>query len=260
LTTAGKTGITAFPVRHSSSKGLPLSSRPHLLIVEDERSIREPLAAFLEKHGYRITQAPTAAAARETLKTNGIDLAILDIMMPGEDGLSLARSIRAEGSLPIIMLTAMAEDTDKIVGLEMGADDYLTKPFNPRELLARIRAILRRAEPPAAHLPEDAVSRFDDLAFVLDARALIGREGDPIDLTAGDYDLLRAFVERPGRVLTRDQLLDLVKGRDAHSFDRAIDNAVSRLRRKIERDPTRPLLIKTVHGAGYVFTVEPSLA
>lgn len=227
----------------------------HLLLVEDERSIREPLAAFLKKHGYRVSLAANAAEARALLPDHAIDLALLDIMMPGEDGLSLARFIRASGDLPIIMLTAMSDDTDKIVGLEIGADDYLTKPFNPRELLARIKAILRRAgNMPPAMAEDGEAYAFADFVLKVDERRLLNAAGEDIALSTGEFRLLRELLRRPGHVLNRDQLLDLTQGREAAPFDRAIDNSVSRLRRKIERDPANPQIVKTVHGAGYVFT------
>ncbi len=234
-----------------------MSNQPHLLLVEDERAIREPLARFLERAGYRVSGAADAAIARQLLPAAAFDLAVLDIMMPGEDGLSLARFIRASGSLPIILLTARAEEIDRIIGLEMGADDYLVKPFNPRELVARIRAVLRRSQLPATQPVGDKPAGYRFEAFLLDTRArLLRRDTEEIDLPAGEYRLLLALVERPGRVLTRDQLLDLVQGRRGEPFDRSIDNAVMRLRRRIELDPAAPRLIRTVHGSGYVFAAE----
>ncbi|MBW0145699.1 response regulator [Sphingomicrobium clamense] len=225
-------------------------TKPHLLLVEDEPAIRTPLKRFLEREGFRITDVGDAKAARDALDKGAFALAILDIMLPGEDGLSLARAIRAGGELPILFLSARAEDIDRIVGLEMGADDYLTKPFNPRELLARIKAILRRAEPNGPVEGDDHVYRFGP--FKLDSSAqTLSRDGDAIALTGGDYRLLLCMVERAGRTLSRDQLLDLTKGRQADPFDRAIDNAVMRLRKKLGEDG--PELIKTVHGLGYSF-------
>jgi two-component system OmpR family response regulator len=179
-------------------------------------------------------------------------------MMPGEDGLTLCRRVRATSSLPIIMLTAMGEDTDRIVGLEMGADDYLPKPFNPRELLARIRAVLRRAGGDAPETPEEngGLRTFDGWSLDLAKRELRAPDGTLVPLTAGEYDLLAVIVERPGRVLSRDQLLDLTRGRDAVPFDRSVDVQISRLRRKLEPDPKEPQIIKTVRGGGYVFACE----
>ncbi len=179
-------------------------------------------------------------------------------MLPGEDGLSLCRRLRADSKIPVIMLTAMGEETDRIVGLEMGADDYVAKPFNPRELLARIKAVLRRAEGGQARRPDDA-DRLGVLVFAgwrldLDKRELVSPQDLLVSLSAGEYDLLAAFATRPQRVLSRDQLLDLARGREAQPFDRAIDVQVSRLRRKIEADPGNPVFIKTVRSGGYMFT------
>ena len=233
-------------------------NRPHLLIVEDERSIREPLAAYLARSGFRVTQAEDAAQARTRLSAYSIDLAILDIMMPGEDGLSLCRYIRASGELPVILLTARAEDTDRIVGLEMGADDYLPKPFNPRELVARVRAVLRRAGSGGARqkAPETGNYGFADWVLKVGERTLVDREGVSVPLSTGEYNLLLSLVTRPRQVLSRDQLLDLTKGREAGAFDRSIDNQVSRLRRKIEANPKEPALIKTVWGGGYTLAAD----
>ncbi|WP_265587867.1 response regulator [Sphingomicrobium arenosum] len=232
------------------------ATRPHLLLVEDEPAIRTPLVRYLEREGYRVTPCADAAAAREALASYALDAAILDIMLPGEDGLSLARSIREGGDLPILFLSARAEDVDRIVGLEMGADDYLTKPFNPRELTARLKAILRRARPretaPTAEEAALPAYRFAD--FTLDTAHQLLREGDrAIELTSGDYTLLLTLLERPGRALSRDQLLDLTKGREADPFDRAIDNAVMRLRKKL--GPRGAEIIRTVHGTGYSLAV-----
>lgn len=193
---------------------------------------------------------------RETLAGADIDLVILDIMLPGEDGLALCRELRAQSSLPILMLTAAGEDTDRIIGLETGADDYLPKPFNPRELLARIRAVLRRASGAMGpgHVVRSKTVRFAGWSLDLVRRELRSPDNIITDLSAGEYDMLLAFVEHPQRVLTRDQLLDLARSRTALPFDRSIDVQISRLRRKIEKDPSDPTLIKTVRGAGYIFT------
>ncbi len=246
------------PVTTGSDSGGP---SPHLLVVDDHREIRDALAAYLGRHGYRVTLAEGAAAARRALEAARIDLVILDVMMPGEDGLSLCRQLRAGGDLPpIIMLTAMAEDTDRVVGLEMGADDYLTKPFNPRELLARIRAVLRRTRslPPQPLGPPAPRVRFDRWTFDAARRELVGEDGVAVPLSTAEHLLLSAFLRHPGMVLSRDQLLDLTRGREAGPFDRAVDVAVSRLRRKLEDDGRNPSLIKTVRGGGYVLaaTVE----
>jgi len=238
-----------------------MTEAPHILVVDDHRDIRDALAKYLVKNGYRVTQAENVAAARRALRDAAIDLAVLDIMMPGEDGLSLTRDLRAQGELPIILLTAVAEETDRIVGLEMGADDYLTKPFNPRELLARIKAVLRRTN----SLPHQTLSteggRLRAGPWLIDPaqQDLRGDNGESADLSTAEFRLLQAFLTHPQRVLSRDQLLDLTQGRSAAPFDRSIDNLVSRLRRKIEPDPKNPTLIKTHWGGGYSLAapVEP---
>ena len=232
---------------------------PHILIVDDDREIRDLLGRFLVKHGLRVSAAADGREMHACLKDNAIDLIVLDIMMPGEDGLTLTRNLRAEKNrVPIILLTAMGEDTDRIVGLEMGADDYLPKPFNSRELLARIKAVLRRFEDgPTATGRETEGSEaihFLDWSFDASARELTGPGGAPVTLSGGEFELLKAFVTHPGRVLSRDQLLDLARGRDTQPFDRSIDVQVSRLRKKIELDPKIPTIIKTVRGGGYLFT------
>lgn len=230
----------------------------HILVVDDHAGIRDPLKKYLEKHGLRVSLAADAGHARRTLETAAVDLVILDIMMPGEDGLSLCRHLRETTDLPVILLTALAEDTDRVVGLEMGADDYVVKPFNPRELLARVRAVLRRAGslPRKARGPEARRQRFDRWLLDLARRELVDAEGVAVPLSTGEFLLLRAFVDHPGVVLGRDQLLDLTRGRAANVFDRSVDNQVSRLRRKIEADPKAPVLIRTVWGGGYTFTPE----
>jgi two-component system, OmpR family, response regulator len=235
-----------------------MDTAPHLLVVDDHRDIRDLLGRFLASHGYRVSTAESAATARRLLRAKAVDLVILDIMMPGEDGLSLCRELRATGSLPVILLTAIVEETDRIVGLEMGADDYLTKPFNPRELLARIRAVLRRTWtlPPQRGLPAGERLAFDRWTFDPARRELMGEDGVGVPLSTGEFLLLSAFLAHPRIVLSRDQLLDLTRGRDAAAFDRSIDNQVSRLRRKIERDPKRPELIKTHWGGGYSLSAE----
>lgn len=239
-----------------------MSAQPHILVVDDSRDIRDLLVRYLQSHGYRATAADGAAAARRVLKTSAIDLAVLDVMMPGEDGLSLCRSLRSEHDLPVIMLTARGDEVDRIVGLEMGADDYIGKPFNPRELLARIGAVLRRANSlPRKARPNDSKRiRFEKWVLDTAQRELMTNDGVAVPLSAGEFRLLVAFLERPKISLTRDQLLDLTQGRTADPFDRSIDNAVSRLRRKIEDDPKNPRLIKTVWAGGYVFTGEPVAA
>ncbi|HEX7872482.1 MAG TPA: response regulator [Sphingobium sp.] len=239
-----------------------MAQKPHILLVDDERSIRDPLTSFLQKNGYRVTGAPDAETARRALGANAIDLLILDIMMPGEDGLSLCRHVREKGDMPIILLTARAEETDRIVGLEMGADDYVVKPFSPRELVARIKAIMRRASAGATRetAPPARAFLFGEWSLNTDDWTLTGPDEIAIPLSTADYRLLIAFLERPRQVLTRDQLLDLTQGREANPFDRAIDNQISRLRRKIEPDPKAPSLIKTVWGGGYMFSSDVTRA
>lgn len=228
----------------------------HLLVVDDDREIRDLLARFLKKHGYRVTTARDGREMRRSLADWGVDLIILDLMLPGEDGLTLCRELRVGSDIPIIMLTAMGEETDRIVGLEMGADDYLPKPFNPRELLARVKAVLRRAHDISARQrsERDSVLRFAGWKLDLPRRQLESPVGVMVQLSAGEFDLLVAFAEHPQRILSRDQLLDLTRGRNTIPFDRSIDIQVSRLRRKIEVDPKEPEIIKTVRGTGYTFT------
>ncbi len=236
---------------------MDMADLPHLLLVDDERSIREPLAQYLGKQGFRVTQAGDAGGARSRLSAYAIDLAIVDIMMPGEDGLSLCRHIRATSDTPVILLTAKAEETDRILGLEMGADDYVVKPFSPRELAARIKVVLRRAATGVRqHAPETGAFGFAGWVLKTGERTLVDREGVEVPISSGEYNLLHALVLRPRQVLTRDQLLDLTQGREAQAFDRAIDNQVSRLRKKIEPDPKNPSIIKTVWGGGYTLATE----
>ncbi len=231
--------------------------RDHILVVDDDAEIRQLLKTYLEKHGLRASTAGNGVAMREVLNTSNIDLIVLDLMMPGEDGLSLCRKLRVDSNTPIIMLTALGEETDKIVGLEMGADDYLSKPFNPRELLARINSVLRRArilpDSVAQSEPRGKI-RFAGLTLDTVARHLISAEGIVVPLSGGEYRLLRAFLDRPNRVLSRDQLLELVSGKEAGPFDRSIDVQVGRLRKRLGDDSREPRLIKTVRSAGYVFT------
>ncbi len=228
----------------------------HLLVVDDDREIRDLVSRFLTRHGYRVTTARDGREMKQALADWNVDLIVLDLMLPGTDGLTLCRELRVSSKIPVIMLTAMGEEMDRIVGLEMGADDYLPKPFNPRELLARIKAVLRRMDQPL-RVPDEARSnliRFEDWEFDTAARALKGADGVAVDLTAGEFELLQTFALHPQRVLSRDQILDMTQGRSAIPFDRSVDVQVGRLRRKIESDPANPLLIKTVRGGGYIFT------
>jgi len=233
-----------------------MNTSPHILVVDDHQEIREVVAKLLKKEGFRVTTAADGTAMRAALSGNRISLIVLDLMLPGEDGLSLCRSVRAESQIPVIMLTAKGEEIDRVLGLEMGADDYVAKPFSGRELVARIRAVLRRAEalPEDPHAPQAEGYVFAHWRLDTAQRHLEDAEGTIVPLSTGEYDLLLAFVERPQRVLNRDQLMDLARGRASAAFDRSIDTQVSRLRRKIEGDPKNPELIKTVWGGGYVFT------
>lgn len=234
-----------------------MAQEPHILLVDDERDIREPLARYLAANSLRVSKAESAAAAREILAVHAIDLVLLDIMMPGEDGLSLTGFIRATTKIPIILLTAKAEETDRIVGLEIGADDYVTKPFSPRELLARIKAVLRRiGESGEVHAPDAEGYAFASWVLRSRDRELVDADGVAVPLSTGEYNLLLAFVTHPRHILSRDQLLDLSQGRDMAAFDRSIDNHVSRLRRKIEPDAEVPRLIKTVRGGGYMLAAD----
>ncbi|MDU7582463.1 response regulator [Aeromonas sp.] len=231
---------------------------PHILVVDDHSEIRDLLKRFLEQHGMRVSCARDGKEMKRLLDEREFDLLVLDLMMPGEDGLTLCRELRAKSRLPIIMLTAMGEETDRIIGLEMGADDYLSKPFNPRELLARIKAVMRRTQVESLPVPETLTRdlRFDRWLLDVNRRELVDEEGVGMSLSTAEFDLLKVFLERPQRVLSRDQLLDLARGREAVAFDRAIDTLVSRLRRKLERDPKNPELIKTIWGGGYLFAAD----
>ena len=235
-----------------------MNETPHILIVDDHRDIRDAISRYLEKNGMRASVACDAVELDAKLATGQYDLIVLDVMMPGEDGLSVCRRLSANGKPPILMLTALGEDTDRIVGLEIGADDYLAKPFNPRELLARIKAILRRSvriDPHAGGLSGRRVA-FAHWQLDTDREVLTAADGSETDLTTAEFRLLTVLLERPRLILSRDQLLDLTSGRAAQAFDRAIDNQISRLRRKIEKDPTRPTIITTVRSGGYCLATD----
>jgi len=237
-----------------------MNTGPHILIVDDHREIRDLVSRALGKEGFRVSTAEDGKAMRKVLADARIDLVVLDLMLPGEDGLSLCRSLRADNDIPIIMLTAKGDEVDRVIGLEMGADDYLPKPFGSRELIARIRAVLRRNHSRERAAAKDKPKRFlfDRWAFDVDRRELLGPDGVAVPLSTGEFDLLLALVEHPQRTLSRDQLLDLARHRAANAFDRSVDTQVSRLRKKIERDPGEPTLIKTVWGGGYIFTPDVS--
>ena len=235
-----------------------MKSSPRILVVDDDRELRSLLAQFLSAHGYLLDTASDGQRMKKLLEVYRFDLAVLDIMMPGEDGLTLCRNLRSHSNLPIIFLTALGEETERIVGLEMGADDYLIKPFNPRELLARIKAVLRRAGDGAGYSHHSGARYLLFAQWRIDRakRALYHLNGGTVELTGGEFELLLTLAERPQRILSRDQLLSLTRGRDAAPFDRSIDVQLSRLRRKIEPDTKSPQIIKTIRSGGYLFVPE----
>ena len=238
------------------------ATQDHILIVDDDAETRSLLQQYLQKQGYRVTSAADGKALRGSLLTARPDLIVLDLMLPGEDGLQLCRDLRSRSNLPVIMLTARGEETDRIVGLEMGADDYLAKPFNPRELLARIKSVLRRARSLPENLEPDAVNSFAFAGWTLDVatRNLTAPDGVVVPLSGTEFKLLRAFLAHPNRVLSRDQLIDFMISRDAGPFDRAIDVQVSRLRQRLRDDAREPRIIKTVRGEGYVLAAQVEAA
>ncbi len=229
------------------------------MVVDDDRDIRQLLSKYLAQQGWRVSVAKDGDEMRGLIASMVFDLVILDIMMPGDDGLTLCRELRAESTVPILMLTAAGDPTDRVIGLEMGADDYMPKPFLPRELLARIKAIFRRVGPGAHRSGDDLrerTIRFDHFTASLGAREVHDGTGQLVPLSGGEWQILEAFLTHPKRVLSRDQLLDLARGRQATPFDRSIDIQVSRLRRKLGDDPREPRIIKTVRSGGYVFTAD----
>jgi DNA-binding response OmpR family regulator len=233
-----------------------MTENGHILIVDDQQEICDVVQEYLTGEGYRVSTAHDGAGMRRVLAQGHVDLVILDLMLPGEDGLTLARSLRSESGIGIIILTGRGETVDRIIGLEMGADDYLPKPFHLRELLARVKAVLRRAHDRTAETPHSGRSRVRFAGWNLDlaSRELLSPSGEEVRLTTGEFDLLSAFVNNANQVLSRDRLLDLARNREAGPFDRTIDVQVGRLRRKLEDDPQNPTLIKTVRGSGYIFT------
>ncbi len=234
---------------------MPISD--HILVVDDDAEIRSLLREYLQKNGYRVTAVAEGKGMWAALDAGRVDIVVLDLMLPGDDGLTLCRNLRARSEVPVIMLTARGEETDRIVGLEMGADDYLAKPFNPRELLARVKSILRRSRALPDNLrPETARAiRFAGWTLALEARNLLSPEGVVVALSGTEYKLLRIFLAHPNRVLNRDQLIDLMLSRDASPFDRSIDVQVSRLRHRLGEGAKEPAIIKTVRGEGYVLSV-----
>ncbi len=230
-----------------------MSGAAHIVVVDDDPDVRETVGEYLRRNGFAVTEVDGGGALREVMASRPIDLALLDINMPGEDGLTLAREIRGSGRAGIIMLTANSDDLDKVVGLEVGADDYVTKPFNPRELLARVKAVLRRARSSGETATLGNEVQMGKCRLNLETRRLYEADGVEVPMTAMEFDLLRTFAERPNRVLSRDQLLDLAHSKEMEAFDRSIDTRITRLRRKIEPDPSKPDCIRTVRGAGYVY-------
>jgi two-component system phosphate regulon response regulator OmpR len=233
------------------------TNQQRLLIVDDQADLRELLQSYLSNEGFDVAAVEDGSSLDRHLAHHEVDLVILDLMLPGEDGLSIGRRLRQQKNLPIIILSARGEELDRIVGLEMGADDYLTKPFNPRELLARIRSVLRRCRDQAAEhpVPEKTIHRFGPYELDVDQYRLL-KDGQAVSLTTGEFKLLRIFVENTNRVLSRDNLLEMTKGYDHSPMDRSIDVCVGRLRKKIEADPAHPVYLKTIRGAGYLFSVE----
>ena len=230
------------------------ATREHLLIVDDDKEIRNLLTDYLEQADYRVTAVGDGKAMRRVLEVNRIDLVILDLMLPGEDGLTLCRELRGKTNLPVLMLTARGDDVDRIIGLEMGADDYLAKPFNPRELLARIKSVIRRAQALPPNMESDKVHTLCFAGWTLDVatRNITAEDGLVVPLSGAEYRLLRVFLDHPQKVLAREQLLELANGREAILFDRSIDVLVGRLRKRLRDDSREPVLIKTVRGEGYV--------
>jgi two-component system phosphate regulon response regulator OmpR len=230
----------------------------HIVVCDDEPDIRDLVAEYLGRHGYDVSQAAHGGELREIIAERQVNAVVLDISMPGEDGLSIARDLRANSDIAIMMLTASGETVDRIVGLEMGADDYLAKPVDLRELLARVRAVLRRARAaPAAEEADPATAthvHFGECRLDLESHKLFDADGEEVQITAMEFNLLKVFAEHPNRVLNRDQLLELAHHRSWDPFDRSIDIRISRLRKKIERDATKPQIIKTVRGIGYRYS------
>ena len=235
------------------------NSQPHILIIDDDKDICNPLSKYLGQNGLRCMVAADGKEMDHKLASAKVDLIVLDIMLPGEDGFSICRRLRETARIPIILLTALSEETDRIVGLELGADDYLAKPFNPRELLARIKSVLRRTQmlPPRQKNTRGVVA-FGRWKFDFSAKEITGPDGTTVRLSSGEHLLLVSLIEHAGLTLSREQLLDLTKGRETQLFDRSIDNQISRLRRKLEDDPKSPRIILTEWGGGYQFAAPVS--
>lgn len=238
-----------------------MAENPHILVVDDDHRVRKLLQRYLGDEGFRVSVAEDGASMRRRLAESAFDLIFLDLVLPGEDGLTLARELRATSDVPIVMLTGKGKMVDRVIGLELGADDYIVKPFHLREVLARVRTVLRRAagrssagKPSTDDVATGDRLRFEGWALDLGRRELGAPDGRPVALTTAEFDLLAAFARNANRVLDRDRLMDLVRNRDWTPYDRSIDTQVARLRKKIEADPGNPRLIKTVRGVGYVFT------
>jgi two-component system OmpR family response regulator len=238
---------------------MSLASQHHVLIVDDDRRIRSMLGQFLSERGLTVTEVGDGKSMFAQLKQSHVDVIILDVMLPGDDGFTLCRRLRADGTIPVILLTAINDASDRIAGLELGADDYVAKPFDPRELLARIRAVLRRLGNSQPSAREQGSYAFGGWMLDPRRRTLHNPHGVLVELTSGEFDMLLAFVEYPQQILHRDRLLDLARGRSNQAFDRSIDVQISRLRRKVEVDPAQPQLIKTVRSEGYIFTAPVAL-
>ena len=228
-----------------------------IVLVDDDMEIRDLLSSALRAEGFDVTACADTTDMRKALSNAPADLIIMDLMMPGEDGITATRALRAESAVPIIMLTAKGDEVDRIIGLEIGADDYMAKPFNTRELVARIRAVLRRHRFESSGVGIDrAIYRFEGWALDVGKRELKNTMGELVDLTSGEFELLKVFVLSPGRVLSRDYLLEQTKGRQLHAFDRSVDIQVSRLRNKVEEDAKNPKMIKTIRSGGYMLTAQ----
>ncbi len=230
-----------------------MADETHILVIDDQQDILDALSENLIQNGFSVTTAKNAKDGRRELESQSVDLVVLDIMMPGEDGLSLCRYLSETTQTPVILLTALADDTDRIVGLEIGADDYVSKPFNPRELVARIRAVLRRSQEPVHKEQHSRIVQFGTWSLDRERAELKSFDDVVVPLSTGEFKLLSVFIEHIGQVLSRDDLMTLTKGREAFPFERSLDNMISRLRRKVETDPAHPEYIKTVWGGGYKF-------
>lgn len=238
-----------------------MDTNSHILVVDDDREIRTLLAEYLDANGFRTLTATNGADMRKVLDESRVDLIVLDLTLPGEDGLTLCRNLRAQSNVPVIMLTARGEPLDRILGLEMGADDYLAKPFEPRELFARIRSVLRRTQalPPSMMRPEAKTMHFSGWTLDLTARHLLNQEGVVVALSGAEFRMLKVFLDHPNRILNRDQLLELTQGREADPFDRSVDIQISRLRQKLGDDARTPTIIKTIRNEGYVLATTVTL-